>query len=157
VIGAGDILNVDVWKEPELSHTVPVRPDGKISLPLLNELTAVGLTPTQLASAVIAELRTVLVNPQVTVIVAEINSRHVYVMGEVTHAGAYPLITPLTVMQGLSIAGGFTAFADVNKIIVMRTENDRHEMLRFRYKDVASGRSPEQNIWLKPGDTIIVP
>jgi polysaccharide export outer membrane protein len=157
VIGAGDVLSVDVWKEPELSRTAPVRPDGKISLPLLDDLQAAGLSPTQLASAITAQLRTILVNPRVTVIVTEINSRRIYVLGEVTHAGAYPLLTPVTVMQALSIAGGFTAFADVNKITVMRTENDRQEIFHFHYKDVTSGRRPEQNIRLKPGDTIIVP
>jgi polysaccharide biosynthesis/export protein len=157
LIGAGDVLSVDVWKEAELSRTAPVRPDGKISLPLLNDVMAAGLTPTQLGSTITAQLRTILVNPQVTVIVTQINSRQIYVLGEVTHAGAYPLLTPVTVMQAISIAGGFTPFADVNKISVMRTEDNHQEIFRFRYKDVTNGRSPEQNIRLQPGDTIIVP
>lgn len=156
-IGVGDVLSVDVWKEPELTHTTPVRPDGKISLPLLDDMPAAGLTPTQLASAITGQLREFLVNPHVTVMVAEINSRQIYVLGEVTHAGAYPLLAPITVMQALSVAGGLTPFADANRISVMRTEDDRREIFHFRYKDVASGRKPEQNIPLKPGDTVIVP
>jgi polysaccharide export outer membrane protein len=156
-IGVGDVLSVDVWKEPELTHSTPVRPDGKISLPLLDDMPAAGLTPTQLASAITGQLREFLVNPHVTVMVAEINSRQIYVLGEVTHAGAYPLLAPITVMQALSVAGGLTPFADGNRISVMRTEDDRRETFHFRYKDVASGRKPEQNIPLKPGDTIIVP
>jgi polysaccharide export outer membrane protein len=156
-IGVGDVLSVDVWKEPELTHTTPVRPDGKISLPLLDDMAAAGLTPTQLATAITGHLREFLVNPHVTVMVAEINSRQIYVLGEVTHAGAYPMLAPITVMQALSVAGGLTPFADANRISVMRTEDDRREIFHFRYKDVASGRKPEQNIPLKPGDTVIVP
>jgi polysaccharide export outer membrane protein len=157
VIGADDVLSVDVWKEPDHSRTVPVRPDGKISLPLLNDFDAAGLTPTQLASSIAARLRTIVVNPQVTVIVTQINSRRIYVLGEVIRAGAYPLASDMTVLQALSTAGGFTPFADVNKIHVIRTEKDRQVILHFRYKEVISGQKPEQNIRLKPGDSIVVP
>jgi polysaccharide export outer membrane protein len=157
LIGADDVLSVDVWKEPELSRTLPVRPDGKISLPLVNDLEAAGVTPAQLASAITRELREVLVNPQVTVIVTQINSRRIYILGEVIHAGAYPLVSDMTVLQALSTAGGLTTFADLNKIYVMRTENERQQMFRFQYKEVISGRKPDQNIQLKPGDTVVVP
>ena len=157
LIGADDVLSIDVWKEPELSRTVPVRPDGKISLPLLSDLEAAGMTPTQLASAIRTELRTIVVNPQVTVIVTQINSRRIYVLGEVARVGAYPLISNMTVLQALSTAGGLTAFADLNKIHVMRTENERQQIFRFQYKEVISGRKPDQNIQLKPGDTVVVP
>ena len=157
LIGADDVLSVVVWKEPEISRILPVRPDGKISLPLLSDLVAAGMTPTQLASAITSELRNILVNPQVTVIVTQTNSRRIYVLGEVTRAGTYPLVSDMTVLQALSTAGGFTAFANLNKIYVMRTENNRPEILRFRYKEVTSGIKPEQNIRLRPGDTVVVP
>ena len=157
LIGADDVLSVVVWKEPEISRILPVRPDGKISLPLLSDLVAAGMTPTQLASAITSELRTILVNPQVTVIVTQTNSRRIYVLGEVTRAGTYPLVSDMTVLQALSTAGGFTAFANLNKIYVMRTENNQQEILRFRYKEVTSGIKPEQNIRLMPGDTVVVP
>src|SRR3990170_3456744 len=113
LIGADDVLSVVVWKEPEISRILPVRPDGKISLPLLSDLVAAGMTPTQLASAITSELRTILVNPQVTVIVTQTNSRRIYVLGEVTRAGTYPLVSDMTVLQALSTAGGFTAFANL--------------------------------------------
>ena len=157
LIGADDVLSVVVWKEPEISRILPVRPDGKISLPLLSELVAAGMTPTQLASAITSELRTILVNPQVAVIVTQTNSRRIYVLGEVTRAGVYPLVSDMTVLQALSAAGGFTAFANLNNIHVMRTENNRQEIFRFRYKEVLIGQNPGQNIRLRPGDTVVVP
>jgi len=156
-IGPEDVLTIDVWKEPEISRTVPVRRDGKISLPLLNDVQAAGLTPTQLSSEIVEKLNETVINPQVTVIVAQMSSQRIYVLGQVTRAGAYPLVPDLTAMQALSVAGGFTPFAHSKKIYIMRTENGEAKILPINYKELASGRKPQQNIVLKSGDTIVVP
>jgi polysaccharide export outer membrane protein len=157
IIGADDVLSIDVWKEPEISRTIPVRPDGKISLPLLSDVRAAGLEPTQLAAQIQEQLRKVLVNPQVTVIVTQINSQRIYLLGEVTRGGAYPLLPNMTVLQALSSAGPFTQFANLKKIYIMRSENGQQVMLPFQYKEVVNGHKPEQNVHLKAGDTIVVP
>jgi len=157
VIGAQDVLDISVWKEAELTRTVPVRPDGKISLPLLNDVQAAGLTPTQLAEKIKTDLTKFVTDPQVTVIVAQINSQRVYIMGEVGRAGAYPLLPDMTFLQALSSAGGFTQFAKLRKIYMFRTENGKQVKYPFDYKDVISGKNPEQNVVLKAGDTIVVP
>jgi polysaccharide biosynthesis/export protein len=157
LIGAEDVLTIDVWKEPEISRTVPVRPDGKISLPLLSDVQATGLGPTQLASQIQEQLRKILVNPQVTVIVTQINSQRIYILGEVTRGGTYPLLPNMTVLQALAGAGAFTQFANLKKIYIMRSENGQQVMLPFQYKEVVNGHKPEQNVHLKAGDTIVVP
>jgi polysaccharide export outer membrane protein len=157
LIGAQDLLDVSVWKEPDLSRQVPVRPDGKISLPLLNDVQALGLTPTQLAAQITTGLEKFMTSPQVTVIVSQINSQRVYILGEVGHAGAYGLLPGMTVLQALSNAGGFTAFANLKNIYVLRQDNGKQQKLFFNYKEVVSGKKSEQNIELKPGDTIVVP
>src|SRR5580692_4845160 len=154
-IAPEDVLTVDVWKEPEISRTVPVRRDGKISLPLLNDLQAAGLTPTQLGSEIVEKLRATIVHPQVTVIVAQMSSLRVYILGQVTRGGAYPLVPDMTVMQALSIAGGFTPYANLKKIYVMRSENGADKIFAVNYKEVISGRKTEQNLRLKAGDTIV--
>jgi polysaccharide export outer membrane protein len=156
-IGPQDILRVDVWKEPDISRTVPVRPDGKISLPLLNDVQAAGLTPMQLAAAIGDGFKKYITTPQVTVSVTEINSRRVYVTGEVTRPGAFPLLPNMTVLQALSSSGGFTAFAKLKNIYVLRVEEGKQVKHPFNYKDVVSGKNQEQNILLQPGDVIIVP
>lgn len=156
-IAPEDVLTIDVWKEPEISRTVPVRRDGKISLPLLNDVQAAGLTPTQLGSEIVERLRATIVHPQVTVIVAQMSSLRIYILGQVTRGGAYPLVPDMTVMQALSIAGGFTPYANLKKIYVMRNENGANKIFPMNYKQVISGRKTEQNIYLKPGDTIVVP
>ncbi len=156
-IGPEDELYVNVWKEPDISRAVPVRPDGKISLPLVNDVQASGLTPMQLGSEIKERLKKFISEPQVTVIVTKINSQRVFLVGEVTRAGAYPLLPNMNVLQALSSAGGFTQFANLKKIHVLRMENGKQISLPFSYKDVASGHHPEQNISLKPGDTIVVP
>jgi polysaccharide export outer membrane protein len=156
-IAPEDVLTIDVWKEPEISRTVPVRRDGKISLPLLNDLQAAGLTPTQLGAEIVEKLRATIVHPQVTVIVAQMSGLRIYILGQVTRAGAYPLVPEMTVMQALSIAGGFTPYANLKKIYVMRSENGASKTFPMNYKEVVSGRKPQQNIPLKPGDTIVVP
>jgi len=157
LIGGQDVLNISVWKEPELTQTVPVRPDGKISLPLLNDVQAAGLTPTQLAENLTESLKKFVTNPQVTVIFTEINSQRIYILGEVTRAGAYPLLPNMTILQGLSSAGGFTQFANLKKIYMFRTENGKQVKYPFNYKNVVNGKSQEENIVLKAGDTIVIP
>ena len=156
-IAPDDVLTIDVWKEPEISRTVPVRRDGKISLPLLNDVQAAGLTPTQLGSEIVEKLRATIVHPQVTVIVAQMSSQRIYILGQVTRGGAYPLVPDMTVMQALSIAGGFTPYANVKKIRVMRKENGADKTFAMNYKEVSSGHKTGQNIHLRPGDTIVVP
>jgi polysaccharide export outer membrane protein len=157
LIGAQDVLDINVWKEPDVSRTVPVRPDGKISLPLLNDVQAAGLTPAQLAAQVTESLKKYVTNPQVTVIVATINSQRVYILGEVTRPGAFPLLPGMSVLQALSSAGGFTQFAKVKSIFVRRVENGKESKYPFNYRDVINGKKPEQDILLKAGDTIVVP
>jgi polysaccharide export outer membrane protein len=157
VIGPEDVLDINVWKEPDMTRVVPVRPDGKISLPLINDVQAAGSTPQQLAATVTEKLRKFLTEPQVTVIVTAINSQRVFVVGEVLRAGAFPLIPGMTVLQALSSAGGFTTFADVKKIHVMRLVNGKHIELPFNYREVLKGDNPDQNIKLEPGDTVVVP
>jgi len=156
-IGPQDVLRIDVWKEAELTRTVPVRPDGKISLPLLNDVQAAGLTPSQLASVLTEGLKKFINAPQVTVTVSEINSRRVYVTGEVAHAGAFPLLPNMTVLQALSSSGGFSQFAKTKNIYVLRNEDGKQVKHPFNYKEVLAGRSQEQNIALLPGDVIVVP
>lgn len=157
IIGAQDVLDINVWKESEITRTVPVRPDGKISLPLLNDVQAAGLTPTQLAAQITTELKKFVTAPQVTVIVTAINSQRFYILGEVNRAGAYPLLPGTTVLQALSSGGGFTQFASTKKIYVLRHEDGRQNKYPFNYKDAVSGKNAEQNIMLKAGDTIVVP
>ncbi len=157
IIGAQDVLSISVWKEAELTKEVPVRPDGKISMPLLNDVQAAGLTPTQLAAQITVSLKKFVTDPQVTIIVTQINSQRVYIMGEVIRAGAYPLLPQMTFLQALSSAGGFTQFANLKKIYLLRQENGKQQKYPFNYKDVIAGKSGEQNIVLIAGDTIVVP
>ena len=157
MIGAEDVLDVNVWKEPDLTRVVPVRPDGKITLPLINDVQAAGSTPQQLAASVTEKLRKFMTDPQVTVIVTQINSQRVFVIGEVLRAGAFPLVPGTTILQALANAGGFTTFANVKKIHVMRMVNGKQTEFPFNYRDVVKGENSDQNIKLQPGDTIVVP
>jgi len=154
-IGPQDVLRIDVWKEAEISRTAPVRPDGKISLPLLNDVQAAGLTPMELAISITEGLKKFVNNPQVTVSVSEINSRRVYVTGEVNKPGAYPLLPNMTALQLVTSAGGFTQFARLKNIYVLRTESGKQVKHPFKYKEVLNGNSDD--IPLRPGDTIVVP
>lgn len=156
-IGPQDVVRIDVWKEPEITRTIPVRPDGKISLPLLNDVQASGLTALQLGNAIRDGLTKYLNNPQVTVTVTEINSRRVYITGEVNRAGALPLLPNMTVLQALSSAGGFTQFAKLKSIYVLRNEDGKQVKHVFNYKEVVKGKNQEENILLLPGDVIVVP
>jgi polysaccharide biosynthesis/export protein len=157
VIQPGDILDIQVWKEQEVSKSVPVRPDGKISLPLVNDIQASGLTAGALTDDLTQRLKKFISDPQVTVMVTQINSQRFYVMGEVNRGGTYPLVPGMTVLQGLSGAGGFTAFANAKKIYILRDEGGKQVKYPFNYKDVVKGKSQDQNIALQPGDTIVVP
>jgi polysaccharide biosynthesis/export protein len=156
VIGADDTLHISVWKEPDLSETLPVRPDGKISMPLLNDVMAAGLTPLQLKDSITEKLKKYLADPRVTVVVTAMNSRRIFVSGEVVHTGPMVLLPHMTMLQALAQAG-FTQFANVKGIYLLRTENGKQEKLPFNYKEVVKGNHPEQNIVLKPGDTVVVP
>ena len=157
VIGPEDVLDISVWKEPDVSRVVPVRPDGRISLPLIDDVQAAGLSPQQLAKSVAEKLKKFLNEPQVTVIVTAMNSQRVFVVGEVLRAGAFPMLPGMTVLQALSSAGGFTTFADVKKIHVMRLRDGKQIEIPFNYREVLKGDNSGQNIKLEPGDTIIVP
>ena len=156
VIGADDNLHISVWKEPELTNTLPVRPDGKISMPLLDDVQAAGLTPMQLASSLTEKLKKYLADPRVTVVVTQMNSQRVYVLGEVIHTGAMALLPDMTVLQALATAG-FTQFANTKGIYILRTANGKQQKLPFNYRQVVKGDDVAQNISLKPGDTIVVP
>lgn len=156
VIGAEDALHVAVWKEAELTATVPVRPDGMISLPLLNDVQAAGLTPMQLAASITEKLKKYVADPRVTVVVTAMNSRRVYMLGEVLHTGPMALTPNMTILQALAQAG-FSQFANTKGIYVLRVENGKQQKLPFNYKQVIKGNSMDQNIVLKPGDTIVVP
>jgi polysaccharide export outer membrane protein len=157
VIGTEDVLQVSVWKEPDVSSSVPVRSDGKISLPLLGDVQAAGMTPTLLAADISVRLKEFMAAPRVTVIVTAMNSRRAYVMGQVMRQGAVAVVANLTVLQAISSAGGVAQYANVKKIYILRTEGGKQRRIPFNYEAVIKGRDPEQNIILKPGDTIVVP
>ncbi len=155
VIGPEDTVHVSVWKESDLTTTLPVRPDGMISLPLLNDVQAAGLTPMELSASITTKLKKYLADPRVTVVVTAINSKKVYVTGEVLHSGSVALMPNMTVLQALASAG-FTQFANTKKIYVLRTENGKQQKFPVNYKNLLRGDAAS-NILLKPGDTIVVP
>ena len=157
VIGPDDTLQISVWKEPELSGSVPVRPDGKISIPLVDDVQAAGLTAVQLSMQIADRLKKFVTDPHVTVIVTAINSRRVYVLGEVARPGGFALLPDMNILQAISDAGGLTQFAHGKKVYVLRTENGKQVKYPFNYSKVLKGENPEQNIVLKSGDTIVVP
>ena len=158
VIGAEDVLSIDVWKEPEMSKTVPVRPDGMISLPLVGDVKAAGYTPVQLQDLLAEAMKKMVSDPQVTVIVEKVSSLSFNIVGEINHPGYFPLTRRMTVLDAIAMAGGFKDFAKTKKVYVLRTAaNGTQERLPFNYKDVISGKNPQQNIELQPRDTIVVP
>ena len=156
VIGPDDTLAVSVWKEPDLTETLPVRADGMISMPLLNDIQAAGLTPMQLAASITEKLKKFVADPRVTVVVTQMNSQRVYVTGEVAHSGVMNLTPEMTVLQALATAG-FTTFANTKGIYVLRTENGQQRKFPVNYKKLIKGEASNENILLKPGDTIVVP
>lgn len=156
-IGPDDILSIVFWRDKEMSADVVVRPDGRVTLPLLSDVAAAGLTPEQLRDAIREGAAKFVEDPNVTVVVKQINSRKVFLTGSVARPGAYPLSAPMTVLQMLSLAGGVSEFADDKKILIMRMENGQQRALKFNLRDVKKGKNLQQNIQLKPGDTIVVP
>src|ERR1041385_9549508 len=154
VIGREDSLHVAVWKEPELTATLPVRPDGMISLPLLNDVQAAGLTPMQLAASISEKLKKYITDPHVTVEVTQMNSQRIYVTGEVLHPGAMNRTPDMTVLQALATEG-FTQFANTKGIYVLRTEGGKQTKIPVNYKKLVKGDNMQQNVVLKPGDTIV--
>lgn len=157
VIGSDDLLSIVFWKDRDLSADVLVRPDGRISLPLLNDVMAAGLTPEELKKRLEAAAGSFIEDPSATVVVREIKSRKVFITGQVVKPGSYPLTTPTTVLQLLAVAGGLQEYADASSILILRPEGGRSRTLRFNYKDASKGKNLQQNVELKPGDTVIVP
>ena len=156
VIGPADVIQISVWKEADLSMSLPVRPDGNISMPLLHDIPAAGFTPVQLASDISERLKKFVQDPQVTVVVTVVNSQHVFLLGEVAHPGPVSLTAGMTTLQALSTAGGLTQFANSKHIYILRTEQGTQRKIAFRYKDALKGVEG-QNFILKAGDTIVVP
>jgi len=158
VIGVGDGLGINVWKEPELSKNVPVRPDGMITLPLVGEIKAAGLTPVQLQEQITASLAKVMSDPQVVVVVEAVNSLSFNIMGNVYKPGYYPLGRPITILDAIALSGGFRDFAKEKKIYILRTAPDgTQQKIHFNYKQVIKGQKMSQNIMVEPRDTIVVP
>ncbi len=157
VIGTEDMLTIVYWKDKDMTTDTQVRPDGRIALPLLNDVHAAGLTPEQLREKLTEESKKFMEDPNITVVVRQINSRKAYITGEVNRPGPYMLTSPTTVLQLISIAGGLREYANSKKIVIMRTENGKQISLMFNYRDVIAGKNLKQNVELKPGDTVVVP
>ncbi|MEO7143948.1 MAG: polysaccharide biosynthesis/export family protein [Bryobacteraceae bacterium] len=153
LMGPQDVVFVRVWREPDFSEPVAIRPDGKITLPLVGDLQAAGLTPVQLGAAVAKSLSKYVNTPDVSIIVQQVNSKKYYVTGGVMKTGAYPLVVPTTVLEAISQAGGFQEFANTKKVKVLRGSKQFH----FNYKEVVNGKNLQQNIYLENGDYVIVP
>jgi polysaccharide biosynthesis/export protein len=158
VIGPDDVLSVVFWRDKDMSQDVVVRPDGKISLPLVNDVQAGGLTPSQLRDSIKDAARRFVEDPSVTVVVKQINSRKVFITGEIEKPGPYPINGPTSVMQLISLAGGLKEYTDGKRILIMRTDKGGRKVARlFNYREVLAGKNLEQNIDLEPGDTVVVP
>jgi len=158
VIGNDDRLDINVWKETELSKVVPVRSDGKISLPLVGEIQAAGRTPLQLEQAISEKLKTYMTDPEVTVIVEQVNSKKYNILGEVGKPGSYSLTLSTTIMDAIASAGGFREFAKKSNVYILRENPDGTQTrINFNYKEFIKGKHLEQNVKIEPKDTIIVP
>jgi len=158
IIGPSDVLAINVWKDSELTRNVPVRPDGKISLPLIGEMEVSGLTALDVQRLVTQRLKEYVAKPEVTVMVQEVRSRTYIIVGKIAKPGSFSLSKPTTVLEAIAIAGGFQEFAKVNKVYILRHQDDGSEIkLRFEYKKVLTQRATQENIELKNGDTIVVP
>jgi polysaccharide export outer membrane protein len=157
VVGPQDVLSIVFWRDKDMSADVTVRPDGKISLPLLNDVEAAGFTPDQLRTRLIEAASKYVEEPNATVLVKEIHSRNVFITGNVAKPSTYPLNGDMTILQLIALAGGVLEYADADKIVLIRTENGRAQYHKFNYKDVVKQKSVQQNILLKPGDTVVVP
>jgi polysaccharide export outer membrane protein len=158
VIGNDDVLAINVWKEPDVSRSIPVRSDGKISLPLVGEVQATGRTPLKLEQEIAARLKNFIAEPEVTVIVQQINSQKFNILGMVSKPGSFPISNSATVLDAIALAGGFRDFAKQKAIYILRQNADGTQTrLPFNYKEVVKGKNPAQNIKLQPRDTIVVP
>ena len=157
VIGTDDLLGIVYWRDKEMSTDARVRPDGRISIPLINELQAAGLTPEELQKKITEESKKYVEDASITIVVREIHSLRVFITGEVNKPGPYPITSATTVMQLISLAGGLREYANSKNIMIMRKEGDKQTSLKFNYKEVAAGKNLKQNIDLKPGDTVVVP
>jgi polysaccharide export outer membrane protein len=157
VIGPEDVLGINFWRDTDMTGDVTVRPDGRITLPLIGDISAIGLTPGALKEQITKVAAKLIEDPSVTVVVRAINSRKVFITGEVTTPNAYPLSRELTVMQLITLAGGLSEYADKKKITILRTESGKQQVFKFNYQDVSKGKNLAQNIVLKPGDTVVVP
>lgn len=158
IIGNDDVLSINVWKEPDISRSIPVRSDGMISLPLVGDVQAAGRTPLQLQQAITNRLQKYIDNPEVSVIVQQINSKKFNVLGQVTKPGSYPLTESTTVLDAIALAGGLRDFAKKKSIYVLRPNSHGGDTrIAFDYKAVIDGKHPEQNIRLEPHDTVVVP
>lgn len=157
VIGPEDVLGVMFWREQDMSGDVTVRPDGIITLPLLGEVRAAGLRPDTLRQQIQDAAAKYLTDANVAIVVRQINSRKIFITGQVSSPGAYPLTGPRTVMQLIALAGGLVEYADAENITIMRQEAGKTRSFKFNYKDVSKGKNLEQNISLLPGDTVVVP
>jgi polysaccharide export outer membrane protein len=157
VIGNDDVLAINVWKEPDISRSIPVRSDGKISLPLVGELQAAGLTPLRLESDIAGRLKNYISEPEVTVIVQQVNSQKFNILGQVARPGSYVIANSPTVLDAIALAGGFRDFAKKKSVYVLRQGSSGESRVPFNYKDVIQGKNMSQNVKLRPGDTIIVP
>lgn len=156
-IDVGDILTIMTWKEPDFTLDALVRLDGKITVPLLNDLQAAGLKPVELKKEIQKGLTRFIEEPVVTVMVKQPNSHKFYILGEVQKTGEYPLHKDLTALQAFALAGGFTEWASKKNIIVLRREEGREKLFKINYKEIVKGKDLTNNIWIKPNDTIIVP
>jgi polysaccharide biosynthesis/export protein len=157
MIGPDDVLTISFWRDKEMSSDVTVRPDGKITLPLVNDVDAAGLSPDQLRGVLIAGAKKYVEDPNPTVIVKQINSKKVFITGSIEKPGSYPITSPTTVLQLLAMAGGLKEYARSKDIVIMRIENGRPTGYKFNFKEVADRRNMKSNIELKPGDTVVVP
>jgi len=157
VIGPEDVLSIVFWRDKDMSADVIVRPDGRISLPLLNDVEAAGRTPDELRAQLVKAAAKFLEEPNATVVVKEIHSRKIFVTGQVGKPGTYPLTGGMNVLQAIAHVGGLLEYADAKNIVILRQENGQERRFKFNYKDVVKGKDVQQNIALKPGDTIIVP
>jgi polysaccharide export outer membrane protein len=158
VIGNDDVLAINVWKEPDISRSIPVRSDGKISLPLVGEVQAAGRTPLKLEQDIATRLKSYIAEPEVTVIVQQINSQKFNILGQVNRPGSYAIANAATVLDAIAVAGGFRDFAKQKGIYILRQNLDGSQTrLRFNYKEVVKGQDPAQNVKLQPRDTIVVP
>jgi polysaccharide biosynthesis/export protein len=157
-IGAEDVLEIAVWQNHDVSRTVTVRPDGNISLPLVNDIQAAGLSPEELKGKIEQKLKPFMTaTPEVSVLVLEANSKRFFVQGEVNHPGIFPLRNRTTISQAITLAGGFTEFAKKNKIRILRKWKGRQETIEVKYKNILKDESGKEDVLLKPDDVVIVP